>query len=157
MPDERARTPWGTYKRIAVVLRNRITDGTYPLGSRLPGEHALCAEFATTRNTVRRALETLQSEGLIEVHAGMGRFVCDLDAGQRSTVRPRYKHIAADLRAQIENGDLPPGTSLPSERELCERYGCVRFTIRQALAQLEADGLVEAMQGRGRFVTSRRP
>ncbi|WP_233616191.1 GntR family transcriptional regulator [Actinomadura harenae] len=151
--DGRPRTPWGTYKSIAAVLRARVLDGTYVPGARMPGEHALCAEFATTRNTLRRALEILQAEGLIEVHAGMGRFVRDSGTEERPPVRPVYQRIAADLRAQIRNGVLAPGAVLPSERELCEHYGCVRFTVRQALAELEADDLVEAKQGRGRFVT----
>ncbi|MEV5574446.1 GntR family transcriptional regulator [Spirillospora sp. NPDC052269] len=142
---------------MAAVLRTRVVEGTYEPGARMPGEHALCAEFATTRNTLRRALDILQAEGLIEVHAGMGRFVRDGGAEERPPVRPVYQRIAADLRAQIRNGDLVPGAALPSERELCERYGCVRFTVRQALAELEADDLVEAVQGRGRFVASRRP
>ncbi|MFC4908407.1 GntR family transcriptional regulator [Actinomadura gamaensis] len=142
---------------MAATLRDRIANGMYTPGERLPGEHALCAEFATTRNTVRRALEALQREGLIETHPGIGRFVRGTGTEDRPPARPRYKLIALDLRAQIEDGTLEPGTALPSERELCERYRCVRFTVRQALAELEAGGLVEARQGKGRFVTSRRP
>ncbi|RFU36658.1 GntR family transcriptional regulator [Actinomadura logoneensis] len=87
----------------------------------------------------------------------MGRFVRDGGTEEHSPVRPVYQRIAADLRAQISAGVLAPGATLPSERDLCERYGCVRFTVRQALAALEADDLVGPVQGKGRFVTSRRP
>ncbi|TDD13440.1 GntR family transcriptional regulator, partial [Actinomadura sp. KC06] len=53
------RTAWGAYVQITNALRQRVTDGTYAPGTRLPGEAALCAEFGVARNTVRRALSTL--------------------------------------------------------------------------------------------------
>ena len=48
-----------------------------------------------------------------------------------------------------------PGTQLNSERELAERLGVSRPTVRSALAQLEDEGLVERRQGDGTFVTDR--
>ncbi len=56
------------------------------------------------------------------------------------------------LRDQILNDDLPAHSPLPSERELCEQYSVSRITVRQALAELEHEGLVYAQAGKGRYV-----
>ncbi|QFG26516.1 GntR family transcriptional regulator [Actinomadura sp. WMMB 499] len=142
-------TAWGAYREIASALRERVVDGTYRAGTPLPGEHELSREFGVARNTLRRALDVLQDEGLIVVVTGVGRFVRPVSS-QRA--RPMYERVAADLRAQIESGALPDGTALPSEARICERYGVARYTARRALAELEAAGLVECVRGKGRYV-----
>ncbi|TDC65790.1 GntR family transcriptional regulator [Actinomadura sp. GC306] len=142
------RTAWGTYTRITAVLRQRITDGTYAPGTRLPSEAALCAEFNVARNTVRRALSALQDEDLITVRPGLGRFVQDRTAQPRT----RSEQIAVNLRLQIETRHFQPGDTLPSEAQLARRYGVSRSTARAALITLEAAGLVTCVHGKGRYV-----
>ncbi|MFB4308942.1 GntR family transcriptional regulator [Actinomadura sp. GTD37] len=146
------RTAWGAYIHITDALRQRLTDGTYPPGTLVPPERALCAEFGVTRNTVRRALTTLQREGLIRVRSGVGRFVCDPTIEPAAQARPRYLAIAADLRRQIKAGHFASGDLLPSEARICERYHVSRFTARHAYEALETAGLVTSAQGKGRFV-----
>ncbi|HTR55800.1 MAG TPA: GntR family transcriptional regulator, partial [Kofleriaceae bacterium] len=53
------------------------------------------------------------------------------------------------LRAAIVGGELAPGERLPPERELAERFGISRLTLRAALATLAAAGLVSVRQGSG--------
>lgn len=60
--------------------------------------------------------------------------------------------IAEDLRCSIRDGGLPAGSLLPSETQLCERYGVARGTARAALSRLVDDGLVEVVAGVGRRV-----
>jgi DNA-binding GntR family transcriptional regulator len=144
-------TAWGAYAQIAEVLRQRIASGDLAPGSLLPSEAVLCEEFAVVRNTVRRALAALEEESLIDTLPGKGRVVRGA-----SPTRYEYGRIAADLREQIEAGELAPGDALPSEAALVERYQVARGTARQALAALEAAGLIEARHGKGRYV-SRRP
>ena len=55
---------------------------------------------------------------------------------------PLYQRIAADLRRAITTGELPPGSQLPTEQELGERYGVSRNTVRLALAQLTNEGVI---------------
>ncbi|MFI0487200.1 GntR family transcriptional regulator [Actinomadura sp. 9N215] len=142
------RTAWGAYVQITNALRQRITDGTYAPGTRLPGEAALCAEFGVARNTVRRALSTLQADGLITVRTGVGRYVHD----PATQPRTRSEDITANLRQQIETGHLQPGDPLPSEAQLARRHGVSRFTARTALLALEAASLVTCFHGKGRYV-----
>jgi GntR family transcriptional regulator len=70
---------------------------------------------------------------------------------------PPSRRVAEELRHAILVGDLPPGALLPSERELARTYGIARNTARQAIAILQADGLVDAQHGRGVFVRQGRP
>jgi GntR family transcriptional regulator len=51
---------------------------------------------------------------------------------------------------------LPPGAALPSERELAERYGLARMTVRNEVERLTAEGLVYRLHGRGTFVAEPR-
>ncbi|WTW98542.1 GntR family transcriptional regulator [Streptomycetaceae bacterium NBC_01309] len=60
--------------QVAEVLRRQVVCGAYPDGV-LPDERALIAEFATTRNTVREALDLLRGEGLVERVPGTGTVV----------------------------------------------------------------------------------
>ncbi|TQS46184.1 GntR family transcriptional regulator [Cryptosporangium phraense] len=143
-------TAWRAYVHIAEVLRRRVSDGTLSAGSLLPSEAALSTEFGVVRNTVRRALGALESEGLIETLPGRGRIV--KAPGADSTPGLAYRRIAADLRGAIERGDYKSGAHLPSESSLTMTYGVSRGTARQALAELATAGLVESIQGRGWFV-----
>lgn len=73
------------------------------------------------------------------------------------TETPPSRRIAEALRQAIQAGELAPGAQLPSERELARQYGAARNTARQAIAILQAEGLVEAQHGRGAFVRVRAP
>jgi GntR family transcriptional regulator len=64
----------------------------------------------------------------------------------------RYREIADDLRGRVASGDLAPGALLPSEAELSSAYGASRVTVRRALDDLRAEGLVDSRQGFGWFV-----
>jgi GntR family transcriptional regulator len=65
-----------------------------------------------------------------------------------------YRRIVAELRTQITSGQRAPGDRLPSENELADLYGTSRPTVRRAIAQLKAEGLVVTEQGRATFVRS---
>jgi GntR family transcriptional regulator len=66
--------------------------------------------------------------------------------------QPLYHRVYRQIAREIEGGMLTPGDRLPSERWFCDELGVSRATVRRALEELVADGLVES-RGRGSFVT----
>ncbi|HYG77822.1 MAG TPA: GntR family transcriptional regulator [Planctomycetota bacterium] len=63
-----------------------------------------------------------------------------------------YQQIADDLREQIGRGRLKPGSGLPSETQLAERYKVSRMTVRHGLKILELDGIIKVIPAKGRVV-----
>ena len=84
-----------------------------------------------------------------------------LSSATPTTARPiqlrgAYKTIAEALRQRIVQGEFAPGTMLPSEADMTSLYGVSRGTSRQAFLELQAMGLIDAVQGKGRFVKTSR-
>ncbi|WP_435170986.1 phosphonate metabolism transcriptional regulator PhnF [Falsirhodobacter sp. 1013] len=73
------------------------------------------------------------------------------------TRTPLWTSITETLAAEIAGGRRGPGDKLPSEAELSARFGVNRHTVRRALAELAARGLVHARRGAGVFVQEGRP
>ena len=65
---------------------------------------------------------------------------------------PLYEQIYLTLRDKIESGQYLPGSRLPSQKELADEHGVSMVTLRQAVEQLEAEGLIMTKQGKGTFV-----
>ncbi|MFN8597525.1 MAG: GntR family transcriptional regulator [Anaerolineae bacterium] len=65
---------------------------------------------------------------------------------------PAYLQLVNILRHNVASGVLRPGDQLPSESQLCERYGVSPMTVRRAINLLADQGVVIAEQGRGTFV-----
>ena len=63
------------YQRIAASLRQRILSGGHPVGDVLPSENELAGAYRTSRVTVRKAFQILESEGLIKARQGKGYIV----------------------------------------------------------------------------------
>ena len=66
--------------------------------------------------------------------------------------RPIYEQIQTELRRLMLSGVLPPGSRLPSVRELAGQLAINPNTIQRAYAQLEMEGYVYSVAGRGTFV-----
>ena len=70
----------------------------------------------------------------------------------RSLYEPAYAQLVRILLGQIAAGVFRPGDRLPSEAQLCERYGVSPMTVRRVINILADQGVVIAEQGRGTFV-----
>ena len=67
-----------------------------------------------------------------------------------------WRRIADELEQSIARGTFKPGTKLPGEMEIAERFAVNRHTVRRAIAALTERGLVRAERGSGTFVEARR-
>jgi DNA-binding GntR family transcriptional regulator len=70
----------------------------------------------------------------------------------KSSYEPAYLQLVNILRYNVATGALRPGDQLPSESQLCDRYGISPMTVRRAINLLVDQGVVVAEQGRGTFV-----
>src|SRR5688572_33470076 len=76
------------------------------------------------------------------------RIVGDID---RKSSTPIYIQLREFLRAYI-GSSCPPGSALPSERDLAERFGLGRMSVRQAIDALVGEEVIERVVGLGTFV-----
>ena len=70
----------------------------------------------------------------------------------RSSYAPFYIQVMDAIKEAIEQGDMKPGEQLPGEPELCRMFDVSRTVIRQALKELDYEGLIKREKGRGTFV-----
>lgn len=94
----RART-----QTVANRIRQQILSGAWPDGRLLPSERDMAAQFSIARNTLRRIIQQLEAEGLIESHPGRG-----------SVVR------LSPLGDQMSRADVAPPATHASQGELLE-------------------------------------
>lgn len=71
----------------------------------------------------------------------------------RPLARPRlYEQVVSRLREHVASSGLHAGDRLPPERQLADRFGVSRASVRQAIAVLEVQGLVEVRHGGGTYL-----
>ena len=92
------------YSRIASVLRNRIVNGQYEPGSRLPSEEGMAEQFGVSRITVRGALSQLEKEHLIVRSRGKGTFVSE----RIPKIRPPIYTSVQDIVQSVQKNEIKP-------------------------------------------------
>lgn len=72
------------------------------------------------------------------------------------TLEPKrlYRQIAEQLRVLIADGEFPPGSRLPAERDLAKQLGVSRPSVREALIAMEVEGWIDIRTGSGIYVLS---
>ncbi|MBL1065300.1 winged helix-turn-helix domain-containing protein [Streptomyces sp. 7-21] len=134
-------SPRGTYLVISEKLRQRIKADAS--GEALPSEADLMREHGVSRNTIRRALKVLEAEGLVRPLPGAGWRI--VRGGDRRSLAERMSDL-------ITEESLSVGDPYPSEAQLCERFGASRTAVRRVLAQMEGNGVLDTVHGKGRTV-----
>ena len=76
----------------------------------------------------------------------------DTDIFQSIKVDRIFEKVIKQIRQLIEDGVLKPGDKLPSERDLAEKLGCSRASVREAYRVLELEGVLVTKHGEGRYV-----
>ena len=85
------------YRKVAAALIERITDGSFTDGDRLPSEHELAKQFGVNRSTVREALRELQTAGLLTRPRGSKLMM---------VTRPHTQHIAENVSRALMLHDV---------------------------------------------------
>ncbi|MCX4560892.1 GntR family transcriptional regulator [Streptomyces phaeochromogenes] len=134
-------SPRGTYLVIAEAMRNEIAEREGAVA--LPSEAEFMEAHRVSRNTIRRALKVLEADGLVESAPGIGWRVAQ--GGDRRSLVEKMTDV-------ITEDSLSVGDTYPSEAKLCERFGSSRTAVRRVLAQMEGNGLLATIHGKGRTV-----
>jgi GntR family transcriptional regulator len=95
-------------------------------------------------------------DSLLELRLlGVVESLCQQGGPQMPT--HKYEEVANTLRDRIIDGTYPPGSRLPSRRDLCENFGVSGIVIDKAMRQLRWEGRTETLHGVGVFVTETSP
>ena len=106
IPADRAPPEGGKARRVYLLLKDRIARGDYPEGTALPGEQRLAMEFDVSRVTIRRALDVLHADALIEKRPGSGTIVrsgrsAAILAGDFTTLMPQLIEMSQRTEARL--------------------------------------------------------
>lgn len=138
---EEKRTHAPLYSQVVEDIRGKILNGTYKYNDRLPNEKWLCSEYNISRTTLRKSIDELIVEGLLERHSNRGVYVIynRLDTGfdrpyslfqemRKSGIRPESK-ILQFMRTEADD-------------HLCSIFGCSAGTPFMEIYRLRfADGV----------------
>ena len=72
-----------------------------------------------------------------------------------TNAEPLYRQLMARIRDDVSSGVYPAESQIPSEQEMCARYGVSRVTVRRAISELTDEGILRKQQGKGTFVMER--
>lgn len=115
------------YRKIYLDMKQKILDGAYASGEKLPYERELCDFYDVKRVTIRKSLELLAKEGLIVKHMGLGSFVAERSV---SVPAPNSESASTILFIMRRNeNDIYHNTSSCNTRlffemeQLCRRHG----------------------------------
>ncbi|WP_282796294.1 FadR/GntR family transcriptional regulator [Streptomyces sp. CC224B] len=108
-------------EQVIAALRNQISSGEWPVGSRIPTEPELVEQLGVARNTVREAVRALAHNGLLDIRQGSGTYVVATSelAGvmQRRFADANPRHIA-ELRATLESSAAKLAAERRTARDL---------------------------------------
>ncbi|MFL5993129.1 MAG: FadR/GntR family transcriptional regulator [Streptomyces sp.] len=108
-------------EQVIAALRNQITSGEWPVGSRIPTEPELVEQLGVARNTVREAVRALAHNGLLDIRQGSGTYV--LATSELAGVMHRRfadadpRHIA-ELRSTLESSAARLAAERRTEKDL---------------------------------------
>ncbi|OKJ31993.1 FadR/GntR family transcriptional regulator [Streptomyces sp. CB01580] len=132
--------------QVIAQLRNQITSGEWPVGSRIPTEPELVEQLRVARNTVREAVRALAHNGLLDIRQGSGTYVVATSelAGvmHRRFADADPQHIA-ELRSTLESSAARLAAARRTERDL-KQLDMLMERREETWADGDAEAFVEA-------------
>ncbi|MGW2131092.1 FadR/GntR family transcriptional regulator [Streptomyces coelicoflavus] len=133
-------------EQVITALRQQITSGEWPIGSRIPTEPELVEQLGVARNTVREAVRALAHNGLLDIRQGSGTYVVATSelAGvmQRRFAGAAPQHIA-ELRSTLESAAARLAAERRTEKDLKQINGLL-LRREEAWESGEAEAFVTA-------------
>ncbi|MFD9069432.1 FadR/GntR family transcriptional regulator [Streptomyces lasiicapitis] len=133
-------------EQVISELRNQISSGEWPVGSRIPTEPELVEQLGVARNTVREAVRALAHNGLLDIRQGSGTYVVATSelAGvmQRRFADANPRHIA-ELRATLESSAAKLAADRRTDRDL-RQLDTLLARREEAWASGDAEAFVAA-------------
>ncbi|MFF1375112.1 FadR/GntR family transcriptional regulator [Streptomyces sp. NPDC058308] len=133
-------------EQVITELRNQISSGEWPVGSRIPTEPELVEQLGVARNTVREAVRALAHNGLLDIRQGSGTYVVATSelAGvmQRRFADADPRHIA-ELRSTLESSAAELAAERRTERDL-KQLDALLVRREEAWASGDAEAFVTA-------------
>lgn len=131
-------------------LRNQVSEGVWPIGSKIPPEANLAEELGVARNTIREAVRALTHTGVLEIRRGAGTYVRsdnEVDAVFARRLLQADPADTADLRRAIE----VEATRLACLRRTDEDIQHLRTTLGERADAQQADSHVDYRSADYRF------
>lgn len=104
--DPKSATP--IFQQIADQLRRSIDAGVYKPGEMLPSLRAMAVDIKVNPNTVQRAYDALEREGVVETRRGVGIFVTSLNRKSVSAAQQRLSNQFLAIIRQGIKADMTP-------------------------------------------------
>ncbi|MET8624733.1 GntR family transcriptional regulator [Kitasatospora sp. NPDC004669] len=141
----------GRTLRLAAALRAEIGSGRWQPGEPLPSGSELAATYSVSTAVVSGAIGLLKDEKVLTGPAGGRTRVANPSAEQpeeeEEAVRGRSKRLTDALLADIREGRLRPGDTVPSVRELARLHGTTTATVFGVIAELKRQGVLTGVPG----------
>lgn len=123
-----------------------------PVAGKLLARAAEAGFEGDSFDDANRGTRTGSKRGLVAMRASKGRQLARKPVIKERSDEPLYLQLARTLKDEIVSGVFPVGSQLPTEEELCRRFGVSRHTVREALRQLRDDDLVMSRKRAGTTV-----
>jgi DNA-binding FadR family transcriptional regulator len=141
LPIPARRRPRTLALELVESLGDRIRNGQFAAGDKLPTESAIMAEFSVSRTVVREAISRLQAAGLVETRHGIGTFVLELGDAPGFRIAPEQMATLRDVIAVLELriGVETEAAALAAQRRTDEDLVAMR-TALDTVVQAVEDG-----------------
>ncbi len=141
LPSIGRRRPRTLAFELVDALGDRIRDGRFATGDKLPTETALMGEFGVSRTVVREAISKLQAAGLVETRHGIGTFAVGLGDASAFRIDPQQLATLRDVIAVLELriGLETEAAAIASQRRTAQNLAALREALN-AFSDAVEDG-----------------